>query len=88
MRRLTECMGRTDPLAAPRIQVEAGAGELGRLLFDASSEVNEMVLASLDPAVRSATRDAAVFWRRTLNRLIREPPGGSGPDARPMTLLC
>ncbi len=61
MRRLTECMGRTDPLAAMGIHVKDDADELVRLLFDAGSEVNEMVLASLDPAVRSATRDAAVF---------------------------
>ncbi len=55
-------MARPDPLAALGIHVKAGGGELGRLLFDARSEVNELVLASLDPAARWATRDAAVFW--------------------------
>ncbi len=79
LRRLTESMGRPDPLAALGIHVEAGVGELGRLLFDARSEVNELVLASLDPGARGATRDAAVFWRRMLDLPIRELPGGEWP---------
>ncbi len=69
-------MGRTDPPAAVGIHVEAGAGELGRLLIDARSEVNELVLALLEPAAREAKRDVAILWRRMLDLPIRELPGG------------
>ncbi len=69
-------MGRPAPLAAPRIHVEAGVGETGCLLFDARFEFNELVLASLNPAARGAARDATIFWRRTLDLPIRQPPGG------------
>ncbi len=78
-------MGRIDPLAARRIHMEAGAGEQGRLLFDARSEINELVMASL---ARGAPRDAADFRQRTLNLPNRETSGGSGPGTRPITLLC
>ncbi len=73
LRRLTERMGRADPLAALGIHVEAGAGELGRLLFDSRSEVNALVLAFLDFAARGAARDAAAGGHH---------PGGTNSGSR------
>ncbi|MCP4662643.1 MAG: hypothetical protein GY856_45185, partial [bacterium] len=79
LRRLAEILRRDDPLAALGVQAEAGAARLGRLLFDDRSEVNEVVIAPLDPAAGGVMRDAAAVWRRLINLPIRETPPGEWP---------
>ncbi|MBL0712646.1 MAG: SIS domain-containing protein, partial [Desulfosarcina sp.] len=79
LRWLAKRLGREDPLKALGIFAEDGADELGRLVFDDHSEVNDVVIVSLNPAAQKVVCDVATFWRRLINLPIREMPVGEWP---------
>lgn len=79
MRRLADRLGRDNPLAALGVNQTEDLSELGRLLFDARSEINRIAIVPLDPAASGVVRDAAAVWRRLINLPIRELPAGEWP---------
>ena len=81
LRWLADQLRREDPLAGLGIDAEAGAAELGRLFFDAHSEVNEVVIVSLDPAAQEVVHDIAAVWRRLISLPLREMPVGEWPHS-------
>lgn len=76
---LAGCLRQSDPLAALGVTVMEKVSDLGRLLFDSRSEINEIVLAPLDLDAQAAARDAAIVWRRLLNLRIRVSPLAQWP---------
>jgi hypothetical protein len=79
LRRLADSLHREDALAALGVFAETGIGELGRLIFEAQSEVNDIVIVALDAAACQVAHDTAAFWRRLINIPIRELPAGDWP---------
>lgn len=77
--RLTDILREDDSLAAMGVLNHQDVGELGRLLFGARSEINEVAFVSLDPAARAVVRDVAAFWRRLIDLPLRELPTGEWP---------
>ena len=53
--------------------------ELGCLLFDTRSEINNLAIVSLDPAAHGVVRDVSPIWRRLIDLPIRELPAGEWP---------
>lgn len=53
--------------------------ELGRLLYDTRSEVNDAVIVPLDSTASGVVRDVVAIWRRLINLPIRELPAGEWP---------
>ncbi len=76
---IAERLRRKDPLAGLVAFAEADAAELGRLIFDARSEVDDVVIMPLDASAQAVGRDAAAVWRRLINLPIREAPVGEWP---------
>ncbi len=81
LRWLADSLRQGDPLAALGVQAGAGAAELGRLLFDARSDVNEVAIAPFDPAACGVARDASAIWRRLIDLPAGEWPGHVADDA-------
>ena len=79
MRRLADLLRRDNPLAALGVNETEVVSELGRLLFDARSEINNIAIVSLDPAAHGVVRDVSAIWRRLINLPIRELPAGEWP---------
>ncbi|MDJ0668887.1 MAG: hypothetical protein QNJ61_16505, partial [Desulfobacterales bacterium] len=79
LRRLVDSLHREDALSALGVFTETGIGELGRLIFEAQSEVNDIVIVALDAAACQVAHDTAAFWRRLINIPIRELPAGEWP---------
>ncbi len=68
-----------DPLAALGVTAMEKVRDLGRLLFDSRSAINEIAIAPLDVDARGAAQDAAVVWRRLLNLRISVSPLAQWP---------
>ena len=79
LRRLADLLRCDNPLAALGVNEAEDLSELGRLLFDVRSEINNLAIVSLDPAAHGVVRDVSVIWRRLINLPIRELPAGEWP---------
>jgi hypothetical protein len=79
LRGLADSLRQADSLAALGVSAETRIGELGRLIFEARSEVDDVLIVALDAAARQVTRDTTAVWRRLINMPIRELPAGEWP---------
>jgi glucosamine 6-phosphate synthetase-like amidotransferase/phosphosugar isomerase protein len=79
MRRLADLLRRENLLTALGANATEDLSELGRLLFDARSEINRLAIVPLDPAAHGVVRDVSAIWRRLINLPIRELPAGEWP---------
>ncbi len=86
-RRLAGTLYRGDSPAGLNPPDGGAVGELGRLLFDRRSEINGVVMVSLDPSARAVVRDVVAFWRRLMSLPMRELPAGEWPADLPDDML-
>jgi glucosamine 6-phosphate synthetase-like amidotransferase/phosphosugar isomerase protein len=79
LRRLADGLCRKDSPEVLGLREPADASELGRLLFDARTQVDGVVMAPLDTGALYVVQDASAVWGRMTGLPIRILPPGDGP---------
>ncbi len=79
LRRLADNLRTNDPLNAMGIHAQADLRQMGHLLFDQRSDINDVTIVSLDPVAYAAVKDITAIWRRLIDLPLRELSAGAWP---------
>ncbi|NNG00220.1 MAG: hypothetical protein HKM93_12620 [Desulfobacteraceae bacterium] len=78
-RRLAKNLCADDPLTAMGVYAQADLRQLGFLLFDPRSKINDVTMVSLNAEAYGVVKDVVTIWRRLINLPIRVLSAGEWP---------